>query len=353
MATIPFQAANNAAEVARSFVISEISAVPGGSLVDRGANITPSVISVIGRSIEILGAPPLADAQLLTRATSSDGQEFNLVRQDRYRSSDSTVILDMNSAQSLNGVGFLLLRLLHTQEVLGMLLDFSSGYPSELDFSAFAPTERRTLNIDWPVSSFDHLLALNYVDNLSSQQQIYLGTGYGSNSLTINLPSDAEGPFVVTASWSIWDIGADFEVQYVYEHWPKEVTFAPIVAGQIDGFRYPEIDIDVELADIVMLEGEVRNTQQNEFCSRQYIGPTNDGEQTLRLPALSPVFMNLGGSLPSLYERAYTEGSQLSFLYYPAMQGSYRWYLTNIYNKGSNSGNWLETLEYERVSIEL
>ncbi|MEL7424507.1 MAG: hypothetical protein AAFN81_16035 [Bacteroidota bacterium] len=349
-AVIPFESGSSAEGVARSFRITEIGEVPSGALLDRVANSRTSEVIINSGQIEILGVPPIEQAQLLVQISSFSGQGLELVEEHRYFPNDSLLVLDINSLFSTSAVGRLLLRLSETQEVFGFRIDFRTGYPTVMNFNQFTPMESRTLNIDWPVFSANHLLTVNWVDDVRSQQQIFLGTNNGSSSITVELPIDAEGVFLVKANWRNV---ADFEVQYVYEQWPTELVLDPIVAGQIDAFNYPEINFDIELADIIMLRGSLNNPPQDQFCSRHFIGPARIGKHTLTLPDLSPAFVDLGGSLPNLYERVYTETGRFTLIHYPAMQGSFDWYLNNIYNQGFSSENWLETLEYERVTVEL
>ncbi|MEL7251518.1 MAG: hypothetical protein AAFO03_24045 [Bacteroidota bacterium] len=351
-AKIPFESITDADRVASSFRITEIAEVPNGSLLDQITNSPRPEVVIGGAQIEIWGVPPIEEAELPAQLINSFQHGYNLVEEQRYFADDSLLVLDVSGLRSAGYAGILRLRLSETQEVFGLRMDLGTSFPSVLNFSQFTPMESRTVDIDWPVFSFDGLFAIYLVDDFRNQQRTFLGATPGGSSLTVEIPSATEGVFVAKANWNRSST-TEVEVQYVYDQWPEELILDPVVGGQIDAFNYPEINLDISLADIIMLEGEIDRPSQDQFCSRQYIGPAKVGQQTIVLPDLSPVFVKLGGNLPSLYERVYTENSRFSLIHYPAMQGSFAWYLHHIHNRGFSSENWLETLQYERVTVEL
>ena len=336
-------------EIASDLRIVEFGAVPNGLLLDRTRNSLAGPNFIADGQIEIWNVPPVDQAQLLAPNEQYQELGYDLVFSHSNIVGDSLLSLVMNAGAPLNLEGMLVLHLADTEQAVGAYLDLRSFYPLVMFYNQFFPLEKRQLSVEWPGNSFDKELEVSWIKELNDKEQILLAAGSDLENVDVYTPLDATGPFVVKARWRG---SADYEVQYVYDEWPSAITLEPLVEGKLTSFEYPELNFEVGFADILTLEGEDEWIFESEFGSRLFTTPVSAGVQSLRLPDFSPALTELGERLPALSQRTFAEDMQFSLWHFPAMNGSYEWYLRNVFSDLATGSLWLESLEYERLTVD-
>ncbi|MEO0728480.1 MAG: hypothetical protein AAFZ63_28325 [Bacteroidota bacterium] len=338
--------------IAENLFVNEYAQVPSGSVLDQSTSRTSNGIVNFQpeSSIVITDCPPIDSIRFWLNSVPFVGQENNPPYEYEYFPDENVLIITTQAAQVTSTDAIMAIRTEQEGNWHGLPIDLlTSQLTRNVSFSTLQPLALQSTTVAWPTDISFAELEIQWINSITGQRSTIIGRQIGAaNMLTALLPPDAVGPFLITANWTDEN---RYESAQVFEEWPTQVVISSQIDAQVEQYTYPTMELTATGADIVEINGIYTRTEVPELCFRDYISPLTEGPQTLRFPSFSPRLRD--DRLDRIYEGALQENVTMNFFHYPAMNGSYLWYLRNVRSQQGTGLTWLQSLEYEQLVFPL
>ena len=281
-------------------------------------------------------------------------QEFDIPGEERYRyeyfPDENVLVITTKQMRATAQDAIVAIRTEQEEEWYGLELDILTGQvESDAPFNELIPLEVLSVPVAWPTDAFFKELEIRWFNSVANKRSTIIGWQRDeTDNVSVMVPVGTTGPFIFTAGWND---GQRYEAAQVFEAWPTQVVVSSQIDAQATKYNYPDLELNTSGVDIVVLSGFYDRPEASESCQRYYTSPLAEGEQTLRFPFFAPRLRD--ARLDRVYEGALQENVTIGFYHYPAMNGSYSWYLRNVRSQQVSGQAWLESLEYELFSFPL
>ncbi|MEL6835451.1 MAG: hypothetical protein AAFP77_20790 [Bacteroidota bacterium] len=340
--------------IAENLFVNEYASVPSGSVLDQ-SSATRTFGAVVNfqseSTIIIRDCPPIDSVMFWLNSTTVLGQENDPPYEFEYASIDNTLLITTDAAQVTASDVIVAIRREQEQDWYGLDIDaIGTSLGRNVSFTELKPLELRPTSVAWPSNISLAEIELRWINSISSQRTTIVSLETEEvETLMPLLPSEAGGPFLVTAKWT--KDQERYESAQVLMTWPSQIVISSQLDGQVNAYTYPTMELTSSGADIVEINGLYNRSDIPELCFRSYTSPLVEGTQTLRFPYFSPRLRD--ERLDRVYEGALQENVTISFYHYPGMNGSYSWYLRNVHSQQGTGETWLQSLAYELLTLSL
>lgn len=334
--------------------VMEVAKVRNGSVLDlQGGSLDLGryVNSLPEGTIVVHHCPPIDSVRFWVNRNEYSVIDSQPPYTSEYHPGDSVLVLYTLLTQRQATDALLAIR--SSQDGSWKGQQYGAIFEAAVDYSYddLEPLTKESLAINWPADAENVELEIRWINSVTAQGSMILAFEERTADIEVPMPADAHnGPFVIRAKWKDTET---YETQYVYDSWPGEITIGSGVDGEIVSFDYPSLRYEASGADIVMMEGIFEDAETYDVGERVYAGPAETGSAEIRFAPLSPKIGAGSSRVGRLYERSFDGSVAFNLYYFPAMDGSYPWYLRNILSDLATGEEWLRSLEYERLILPL
>mgnify|MGYP000149625672 CR=1 FL=1 len=334
---------------AHNFQINEFGGVPAGSVVDYWNALNSTIFGSLPEgTIYIENCPPIDSVRLLTYADPREG--YGLAPRFSFEYSAEDSLLAVHTQLSFLWVTDLQLAVRTLDGVWGGMSFPANALvdlPAPRSYADLQPMELLQTMIEWPTNATDAELEIFWVQDVNNRRLQLIGRTDKPGLLEMPSLSGIDGPFLFQFHWKD---DHEREIHRVEESWFPKLSFFPTIEGELVNYQYPQLQYESTGANVITLDGIYDDPNSSAYCRRQYAGPVaTDGN--LVLAPFSNSLDQASNRLKSLYESTWDQDLTLHFYHYPAMTGNFGWYLRYVVSDLGTGSEWLDRLNYERMTI--
>lgn len=335
------------------FEVQEFAGIQNGYIVDywNAQSISSAFWGGIpAGTITITACPPIDSVRLITpldpRNEYPEGPRFSY----EYNAADST--LAVHTLDTYIEATDLLLAVRATDSGLWVGLPINANVleplPIPLAYTSLEPLPLRTATVSWPDDAENAKLEIRWINSVSGRRSMPLLADGQTEEIAFPCLSDALGPFLLEASWND---GQERFIRRVLSDWPEAIDIRSAIEGEVLSMNYPQFQYEAQGADIAQLSGRFGEAGDMEFCRRYYTEPAQDGSATVSFAPISPSLSQKSNQLVDLYINGFDTETILNLYHYPNMNDDYSWYFRYVLGDYGSGQLWLQSLEYEQLTI--
>ena len=339
--------------ITQNFDVQEFAGIQHGYVLDYwNAQTISSAFwgGIPAGTVTITACPPIDSVRLITplnpRNEYPEGSRYSY----EYHAADSTLFV--HTLDTYLEATDILLAIRATDSGLWMGLpidaDVLEPLPMPLAYTSLEPLPLRSATVSWPGDAQNAKLEIRWINSVPGRRSMPLLAGGQTAEIAFPCLSDALGPFLLEASWND---GQERFIRQVLSDWPEAIDIRSVIEGEVLSMNYPQFQYEAQGADIAHLSGRFGEAGDAEFCRRYYTEPAADGSTTVSFAAISPTLSQRSSQLVDLYTKGFDTETVLNLYHYPNMNGDYSWYFRYVVGDYGSGQLWLQSLEYEQLTI--